>query len=124
MPEQAPESAKAKVLLVDDEALVRFGTSMMLDELGYEVVEAATGQQALALLHENPDVKLLLSDFRMPDMDGLELLVQAKALVPEIRSVLMTGYDVADPRLDGASAARLGKPFGLEELQLALARAC
>lgn len=123
MTERPPERANRRLLLVDDEALVRFGTAMLLEELGYQVIEAATAQQALALLGENSDVQLLLSDFRMPDMDGLELLERAKALVPAIRAVLMTGYDADDPRLEGAQAARLGKPFGIEELEHALAKA-
>lgn len=124
MPDKMPVSGKGRLLLVDDEALVRFGTAMLLDEIGYNVIEAANGKQALDLLREHPDTMFLLSDFRMPDMDGLELLEQAKSIAPKIRCVLMTGYDADDPRLEGAPAARLGKPFGIEELQLALAAAC
>ncbi len=80
------------VLVVDDEPLVRGMTADLLEELGYEVVEAADGAQALAMLEERPDVFLLFSDCRMPGMSGPELAKTATERWPHLRVVLATGF--------------------------------
>lgn len=113
-----------KILLVDDEVLVRAGTAMMLDELGHEVTEASSGKQALAILNDHPHFDLLISDFRMPDMDGMEMIAEARKLVPELKAILMTGYDADDPRFAELQAGSLSKPFGLEDLETAILGAC
>lgn len=113
-----------KILLVDDEVLVRAGTAMMLDELGHEVTEASSGKQALAILNDHPHFDLVISDFRMPDMDGMEMIAEARKLVPELKAILMTGYDADDPRFAELQAGSLSKPFGLEDLETAILGAC
>jgi CheY-like chemotaxis protein len=93
-----PESG-LKILLVDDEMLVRAGTAMMLDELGHDVTEASSGKQALAILDDHPHFDLVISDFRMPDMDGMEMIAEGRKLVPGLKAILMTGYDADIPGL-------------------------
>jgi CheY-like chemotaxis protein len=112
-----------KILLVDDEMLVRSGTAMMLDELGHDVTEAVSGKQALALIGDHPRYDLLITDFRMPDMDGMELIAAARKFIPGLKAILMTGYDADDPRFADLQAGSLSKPFGLADLEEALARA-
>ncbi len=113
-----------KILLVDDEMLVRSGTAMMLDELGHDVTEAVSGKQALEILADHPHFDLVISDYRMPDMDGMELIAAARALTPILKAVLMTGYNADDPRFAEMKAGSLSKPFGLDDLETALRGAC
>lgn len=116
----AKSEAACKILLIDDEMLVRAGTAMMLDELGHDVTEAASGQQALGILADHVHFDLVITDYRMPDMDGMEVISQARKLIPGIKAVLMTGYEADDPRFAGLDAGSLSKPFGLDDLEMAL----
>lgn len=116
-------SGGLRILLVDDEALVRAGTAMMLDELGHVVIEAGSGKQGLEVLAEDSSIDLLMTDFNMPDMDGMEMIDLARKSRPEISVVLMTGYEADDPRFAQLDAASLGKPFGLDDLEQAIADA-
>lgn len=120
----AKPAAVLKILLVDDELLVRSGTAMMLDELGHDVTEAASGKQALEILSEQPHFDLAITDYRMPDMDGMELISKARHLIPALKAVLMTGYDADDPRFAELEAGSLSKPFGLDDLEAALRNVC
>ncbi len=119
----AKPEAGLKILLVDDEVLVRSGTAMMLDELGHDVIEASSGKQALEILADHPHFDLVVTDYRMPDMDGLELISAARNVVPVLKTVLMTGYESDDPRFADLQAATLSKPFGLDDLEAALRQA-
>jgi CheY-like chemotaxis protein len=113
-------SGGLRILLVDDEALVRAGTAMMLDELGHAVLEAGSGKQGLELLAEDGAIDLLMTDFNMPDMDGMEMIDLARQAKPDLAVVLITGYDADDPRFAELHAVNLGKPFGLDELEVAI----
>lgn len=120
----AKQEAVLKVLLVDDEMLVRSGTAMMLDELGHDVTEAASGQKALEILTETAGFDVIITDYRMPDMDGMELISAARELIPDLKAVLMTGYQADDPRFADLQAGSLSKPFGLAELETAIDGVC
>lgn len=112
------------ILLVDDEALVRLGTASLLEELDFCVLQASSAAQALELLAEHSDVDIMVTDFRMPDMDGMELIERAKLILPDVCAILMTGYAIDDPRFENMATPRLGKPFGLTDLQQALDQSC
>ena len=118
--EPSSSGAGMLILLVDDEPLVRLGTAMLLEELDHRIIQAATAAEGLKLLKENADVDLLITDFRMPDINGMEMIAQAKAMRPTIKTMLMTGYDADDQRFAGLDAPRLAKPFGLDALETAL----
>ena len=122
-PSAAP-AAQCVILLVDDEPLVRMGVALLLEELDYSVLQASTAAQALDLLSENPDVGILMTDFRMPDCDGLEMIARAKEVSPSIKAILMTGYSADDDRFAVSDAPRLAKPFGIAELEQALKVSC
>ncbi|MEZ0334976.1 MAG: response regulator [Gemmatimonadales bacterium] len=80
------------ILVVDDEPAVRRLACQMLAREGYGTVEAETGRQALALLVSNPgQISLVLSDVRMPEMNGLELEHAIRDCWPELPVILMTG---------------------------------
>lgn len=108
------------VLLVDDEPLVRMGTAALIEELDFRVVQASTGAQALQLLAEHEAIEILITDFRMPDLDGMELIARAKELRPDLRAVLMTGYAANDARFAELESPRLAKPFGVTDLENAI----
>lgn len=117
------ETAERVILLVDDEALVRIGTALLLEELDCRVMQASTAAQGLQMLAENDDIEIIITDFRMPDMDGLEMIERARQAQPTIKTVLMTGYAPDDERFSALGFPRLSKPFGIGELENALAQA-
>ncbi len=100
----------ATVLLVDDEDLVREGTSQLLSELGYTVVTAASGAEALAQLRGGTGFDILVTDFLMPQMNGAQLSAEARKLKPGLPVLLITGYSNIEQG-PGSELARLAKPF-------------
>ncbi len=115
-------SRSLHILLVDDEDLVREGTAEMLRELGHEVHTAAGGAGALALLAGPLKADVVVTDFKMPQMDGAELASRIRAIRPELPILLITGYPGANEQANGLP--RLSKPFGMYELADALAALC
>ncbi len=106
------------ILLVDDEDLVRGATADMLRMLGHEVVEAEGGAQALRMLESEKQVEAVVTDYKMPGMDGAELADLIRNARPGMPMLLISGYTgTADPI---AGLPRLNKPFGLGELAHAL----
>ncbi|PJF24489.1 MAG: DNA-binding response regulator, partial [Phototrophicales bacterium] len=99
------EITNAAVLIVDDEAAIRYSVSKTLQRAGYEVHEAESGEHALALLKARP-FDVILTDIRMPTgIDGVELVRRIKEIDPDTVIILMTGY----PSLSTAvEALRLG----------------
>ncbi len=105
----------ATILLVDDEELVRAGTSEMLCDLGYEVLQADSGAEALRLLRSGIEIDLLITDFLMPGMNGVALIEHAMTLNQHLKVLLITGYSTIAEG-PGAHLARLAKPFRQAEL--------
>ncbi len=89
-PANAPE-----ILYVDDEALNVMVFSKLFEKR-YRVHTAASGPEALQQLQENPEVKVLVSDMRMPDMNGLELITQAKRDYPDLKCFILSGFDITN----------------------------
>jgi CheY-like chemotaxis protein len=102
------------VLLVEDEDVVRAGIRRLLEREGYNVVEAQNGAQALQLLDTTADqVALVLTDLRMPVMDGRQLAAALARLRPNLPIVFMSGFtaQLMDLRLVSPHLAFLAKPF-------------
>ncbi len=115
------EGGGATILVVDDDSAVREVTVAMLTEFGYAVVEAGSGQAALAILAERRDIDLLLADYAMPGMSGAETVAKARRLKPGLPCMFVTGYaDLAALRDVGGQAV-VQKPFVGDELQRKLA---
>ena len=110
----------ATILLVDDEDLVRLGTYELLRDLGYDVVQASSGAEALRLLRSGIEVDLMMTDFLMPGMNGVALIEHARALVSDLKVLLVTGYSTIAEG-PGADYPRLGKPYRQAELSNRLA---
>ena len=106
------------ILIVDDEALVRKGLAEMLRGLGHVVTEAESGSEALATLASTPGVEVVITDYKMPRMDGAELARRIRAEHPALPVLLMSGYTGTAAPIAGLP--RLNKPFGLIELAGAL----
>jgi CheY-like chemotaxis protein len=109
------------ILLVDDDDLVRSGAVSMLEDLGHRILEACSGEQALAALERHDDIALMLTDHVMPGMKGLELIAQARKLRPGLGVVLATGYAELQPTDALGDVPRLAKPFTQSELQRMIA---
>jgi CheY-like chemotaxis protein len=81
-----------RILVVDDDDIVRGLAKEMLEEMGHEVVDAASGRSARELLKEGYHCDLLLVDFAMPLMNGSECATEARKLHPDLSILFMTGY--------------------------------
>ena len=117
-----PEAARGLVLIVDDEAAIRFGVSDALSYAGYEVEAVGDGEEALQRIAARR-FEAVLSDISMPGMDGVELLRRVRRLDFDLPLILLTG----DPRLETAIQAvdagalrYLQKPVSLAEIESAL----
>lgn len=117
----------ARILLVDDEEPIRGLLKRGLEADGHAVTTAVDGADALDRFSEAQDAfDLLLTDIRMPMMDGIALALEAKARAPGVAVLLMTGF--ADQReraeaLHGVVADVLTKPFSLPDLRAKVASA-
>ena len=118
--ETSVTTSSGTALLVDDEELVRMSTADMLHDLGYEVIEAASGEDALRLVENGTAFDLLVTDHLMPGMNGTDLALAARALRPGVPVLLVSGYAESDG-LD-PSLSRLTKPFRKDELAAGIAR--
>ena len=120
LPESAlPQTRCYAILLVDDEQLVRIATGEMLRELGHDVVEASSGADALAKLRAG-SFDIVVTDYKMPRMNGAELAQHARAIHPGLPVLLITGYTGSTG--DAPDLPRLDKPFRREELAILIAR--
>ncbi len=122
-PAQPSQLPRLRVLLVEDEQMIRVLTADILAELGHSVLAAGDAAEALALLAAHP-VDVLLTDISLPGRPGTELAAEARRLVPGLRIVFASGYDQA-PALPGDDGAGprpvyLRKPYGERELVAAL----
>ena len=117
----APTPARGRrgtLLLVDDDPLVLASTAAMLEDLGHRVIEAASAPEALEKLRDGLEVDLVITDYAMPGMTGLQLADALRRLRPGLPVLLATGY--AELQGEGSQGLqRLDKPFE----QAALARA-
>jgi signal transduction histidine kinase/DNA-binding response OmpR family regulator len=108
-----------RVLVVEDDLVVRTATIDVLAELGHAGVEAANGQEALQKL--DPSLNLLLTDIGLPDMSGTDLAAQCLKRQPQLRVIFATGYNHA-PDIAGTDipGTLLGKPFVLADVKRAI----
>jgi len=116
-----PVASKRRVLLVDDDSLVLAGAAALFEELGFDTIAvAASGEEAMELLRRNGSFDLLLTDYMMPGMSGVQLANKARGLHASLPIVLASGFADIDG-LVGTNWPRLGKPYGIKELSAALA---
>lgn len=121
----AGASAPHHILLVEDELNVAKGLKMVLRDEGYGVETAATGRSALDMFHGN-GFDLVVSDLRLPDIDGLDVIRNIKETRPEVKVIIITGYPSVSSAVDAVRAGvmdYLRKPFTDDELVQAVRKA-
>jgi CheY-like chemotaxis protein len=101
----------AKILAAEDEALVRILIVDALESAGHSVLEAGDGEEALELVRRNPDLDALVTDVRMPKLDGFGLALAARRLKPDIPVLFMTGYTDTGVPSSLSACKVLVKPF-------------
>ncbi len=118
-------SNQANILVVDDELNQRQAIGGFLKKLNYNVLTSPNGEGALAQIKNKP-IDLVISDIRMPGMNGLELQARAHEIIPDMTFIFMTAYGSVD---DAVEAMRKGaynylsKPIDLDELEINIVKA-
>jgi DNA-binding NtrC family response regulator len=113
-----------RVMIIDDEPLMRITIKDALVAEGYQVSASETGGKGMFLFRETP-ADILITDLKLPDTDGIQVLKEAKTINPETQVILITAYGSIDSAVtamkEGASDY-LTKPFSMEELLLVIRR--
>lgn len=115
-----------KILLVDDEKDIRDVVHLSLSDMGYQVFEAEDGDEAMRIFRE-AQPPIVLTDIKMPNMDGIELLQKIKLENPETEVVMITGHgdmDLAIKSLKYKATDFITKPINVNVLEIALQRVC
>lgn len=115
---------KPRILIIDDEPLMRISISDALKGEGYAVAEAAAGNAGLNMLREN-GADVIISDLRLPDIDGLEVLKGCKRISPESAVILVTAHGSVNTAVEAMRHGAydyITKPFDMEELLLMVRR--
>ena len=115
----------ARVLVIDDEEALRVSVAKIVSRLGHHVDTAGTATEGLARLSKQP-YELVLTDFRLPDLDGLEVIERARALRPETELVLFTGFGsipLAVQAIKRGAYDFVTKPFKRADLERVVTRA-
>ncbi|MEW6377194.1 MAG: hybrid sensor histidine kinase/response regulator [Thermodesulfobacteriota bacterium] len=115
---------KERVLVVDDEEAVREMVSRVVNLIGYEVVTARNGEEALEVLRTEP-ISILITDIKMPEMDGFELMKAVQAGFPDIHIICMTAHGASYTYTDVVAFGAMDyitKPFTIDEMRAKLNR--
>ena len=114
-----------KVLIVEDERLLRMTLRERLEREGYGVTEAGTGAAALEMLHDN-DPDLILLDYKLPDMTGIDVLRQIRDLQMDTAVILLTAFSSIDSAVEAIKLGAhdyLNKPVSFDDLRAVIAKA-
>ena len=114
---------KKSILIVDDEVHVRDGLAELLEQEGFHVETAMNGKEALALV-VNTKFDLMISDIKMPEMDGMQLLDSLQASNPDLRVIMVTAFGDVQTYLHAMQLGAyeyINKPIKLPELKRVIA---
>ncbi|MHB8881474.1 MAG: sigma-54-dependent transcriptional regulator [Thermodesulfovibrionales bacterium] len=117
--------SKGRILVIDDEDIVRTSCSRTLSPEGYEVKLVKNGFDGFALLEEEP-FDLVLTDLKMPEIDGIEILRTIKEKWPAVEVIIITGYQTVDTAVKSIKLGAfdyLEKPFTPDGLLSSVAKA-
>jgi CheY-like chemotaxis protein len=114
-------ASAARILLVDDDPLIASSTLALVEDLGHEVVEANSGREALELLDGGFRPDLMITDFAMPEMTGLELADEVRRRYPALPILLASGFaDMTE--IKSIDLPRLAKPYTQDQIAAEIAR--
>ena len=119
LPPEDVRHRQLRILLVDDDSLVSMNTAYMLMDLGHSVLEAPSAAHAIKLLESDAQFDVMITDYAMPGMTGLDLGTKVKKLKPKLPIILATGYAEL-PRHAPIGLCRLDKPYTQKQLAEAL----
>lgn len=109
------------ILVVDDEELIRILTESFLEQLGYRVLLADSGENAIEIFKEKSAlIQLVLSDITMPGIDGIETVRKLRQIAPDLKVIISSGY--SNKMIDSfpEKTVFLPKPYSVTELQIAI----
>lgn len=118
-PPQMTTTHKLRILLVDDDSLVNMNTAYLLMDLGHSVLEADSASRALKILENDSQFDVVITDFAMPGMNGLDLATKIRERKPRLPIILATGFADIPAHVE-ISLPHLSKPFSQEALAEAL----
>jgi PAS domain S-box-containing protein len=110
-----------RILFVDDDALIAMSSTDMLLDLGHDVVEVHSGEEALQQLQDDATFDLLITDYSMPGMNGGELATAARQTISNLPILIASGYADLPPGVS-LDVARLGKPYSQDQLASAIGK--
>jgi DNA-binding NtrC family response regulator len=117
--------SKGRILVIDDESIVRKSCNRALSPEGYEVTVSQSGVEALRILEEE-SFDLVLTDLKMPDIDGIEVLKKIKERWPQTEVIIITGYQTVDTAVKSIKLGAfdyIEKPFTPDALVAAVGNA-
>jgi len=116
---------KPRLLVVDDEEIALSNLGYVLSKEGYEILGIQSGPAALELI-EQEEFSVVVTDFRMPKVDGMEILEMCRSLHPDTQVIMITGYatiDSAEEAKEKGAYRHIAKPFRLDEVRKVVAEA-
>lgn len=114
-----------KILIIDDEEHLCWALEKGLRQEGYQVLTASRGKQGLEIIR-NETPSLVILDLKMPEMDGLEVLVKAKDIIPKLPVIMITAHGSIDTAIEAMKLGAIDyitKPFDLDELKIVVKQA-
>ena len=115
---EVPSDGGEMILMVEDDDLVRMSVKVLIESLGYRVVPARNGLDALQILRQDTPISLLFTDVILPgEMHGPQLVAEARRLRPELKVLYTSGYPESQYPAEGLTGIeQLSKPFEPQEL--------
>ncbi|MEW6063919.1 MAG: response regulator [Bacillota bacterium] len=116
--------SKTIILIIDDELEMHWALEKALQQEGYEILKAASGTEGLQIL-ASQEVSIVLLDYKMPGMTGLEALEQIRKQWPDLPVIFMTGYSSIPTATDSiakGTTAYVSKPFRLDDIKETIKR--
>ena len=113
------KDAKATILVVEDDPHMRHLLKIILEKNLYKVIEANDGDEALACRKKSSDIALIVTDIKMPQRDGMELLKTTVEKYPDVKVILITAFGEMEQYLDAMNMGAfeyLNKPFKNQQL--------
>lgn len=123
MSDSLSENSHKTILLVEDDDVVRMLTVEVLEELGYRILEAENGPDALTFINSEQPIDLLMTDIGLPGMTGQQLMAAAHERRPDLPVLFASGYAAQDYSTGTTTAkiATITKPFSLDLLRTTVA---